>query len=127
MAHVFVNPGDSVPVLASAARTATPTVDQFELSGSASGLILVIDVTAIVSTPSVVFTIKGYDPVSTKTWDVLASVAIATVSTTVLRVSPHLTAAANTVAKDVVPSVFTLTAAHGNANSITYSVAAQVA
>lgn len=126
MAHRLVNVGDSIEVLASAARTATPTVDQFELAGAASGLIVVIDVTAVTSSPSVVFTIQGYDLVSTKTWTVLASAAITGTGTTVLRVSPHITAAANTIAKDVVPAVFTLSAVHGNANSITYTVAAQV-
>lgn len=127
MAHRLVNPGDSIEVLASTARTATPTVDTFELGGSATGLILVIDVTAASATPSVVFTIQGYDMVSSKTWTVLASAAVTGTGTTVLRVSPHLTAAANTIAKDIVPAAFTLSAVHADADSITYSVAAQVA
>lgn len=117
--------GSAATVLASAARTATPTADTFQIGGATSGLIVVIDVTAATASPSVVFTIKGVDPVSTKTWDILASAAITGTGTTVLRVSPHLTAAANTIAKDMVPGYFTVSAVHADADSITYSVAAQ--
>lgn len=126
MATVDVREGDAATLLASAARTATPTADIFHVSGDSRGLLVVIDCTAIAATPSVVFTLQGYDPVSTKTWTLLASAAITATGTTVLRVHPELTAAANTIAKDMVPSWFTLTAVHANANSITYSVAAQV-
>lgn len=127
MAIQTVRLGDVITVLPTAARTATPTVDQFNVEhGSPSGLVCVIDVTAIVATPSVTFTLQGYDPVSTRVWTLLASAAIATVSTTILRVHPELTAAANLIAKDIVPDAFTLTAVHGNANSITYSVSIHV-
>lgn len=126
MAYRIVNPGDSVSVLGSAARTATPTIDEFELAGTSSGLVVVIDMTAVTATGSVTFTVKGYDVVSTKTWDILVSAAITATGTTVLRVSPHLTAAANTIAKDIVPAVFTVTAVHVNGVSMTYSVGAQV-
>lgn len=124
MTYIDATRGRSVTVLASTARTATPTVDTFQ-SPDADSLIVVIDVTAATSTPSVVFTIKGYDPLSAKTWDILASAAITGTGTTVLRVSPYLTAANNTIAKDIVPAVWTLTAVHGDTDSITYSVAAQ--
>lgn len=126
MATVDVREGEAATILASAARTATPTVDTFHVSGDARGLVLVIDATAATATPSVVFTILGVDPVSGKTWTVLASAAVTAVSTTVLRVSPHLTAAANTIAKDLIPSYFTVSVVHGDADSITYTVSAQV-
>lgn len=127
MAIQTVRLGDVVTVLASAARTATPTVDQFIVEhGSPDGLICVIDCTAIAATPSVVFTLQGYDPVSTKVWTLLASAAIVATGTTILRVSPHLTASANLIAKDIVPDAFTLTAVHGDADSITYSVSVHV-
>ena len=116
---------EPITVFASAARTATPTAASFRVArGGADGLVLVIDATAVTSTPSVVFTIVGVDEVSDKTWTVLASAAVATVSTTVLRVHPSLTAATNLVAKDVVPTYWRVTAVHGDADSITYSVAA---
>lgn len=119
--------GDTVAVLPSAARTATPTIGNYDIQhGSATGAIVIIDVTAVTSTPSTVFSLLGVDPVSGKTWLILASAAVATVSTVVLRVSPQLTAAANLIAKDVMPDSFTITAVHGNANSMTYSVAVQL-
>lgn len=127
MADVDITRGESVAVLASAARTATPTADTFHLTGGeTSGLVLVVDVTAATDTPSVVFTIVGSDPVSTKTWTILASAAITGTGTTVLRVHPELTVSANLVAKDIVPAYWTVTAVRADADSITYSVAAQV-
>ena len=125
MAFASALRGGSATVLASAARTATVTADTFQTAGATSGLIVIINVTADPAAASVVFTIKGVDPVSNATWDVLASAAIAATGTVVLRVSPHLTAAANLIAKDVVPAFFTVTATHADADSITYSVAAQ--
>lgn len=112
----------STVILASAARTATPTIDTFRTRPGARDLLVIVDVTAVTSTPSTVFTILGYDPVSGKTWTVLASAAIATVQTLVLRVSPELTGSANLIAKDIVPAYFTITAVHGNANSMTYTI-----
>jgi len=127
MANQEVRLGDAVTVLASAARTATPTVDTFNIvHGSATGCIVIIDCTAIAATPSVVFTLQGYDPVSTKVWTLLASAAIVATGTTILRVSPHLTAAANLIAKDIMPDSFTMSAVHGDADSITYSVSVQL-
>jgi len=110
-------------LLASAARTATPTkVDQTNYNGRS--LIVVIDVTVVPgSAPSTVFTIQGKDGASGKYYTILASAAITGTGTTVLRVSPHYAAAvANLVAIDTVPRVFAIDAVHGNANSMTYSV-----
>lgn len=110
---------ESKVLFASAARTATSTVT--EATGCLGG-VFVINVTAASATPSVVFTIKGVAPTSGATWDILASAAITGTGTTVLRVHPELTAAANTIAKDVLPAAFSLVATHADADSITYSV-----
>jgi hypothetical protein len=127
MADVDITRGESVTVLASAARTATPDVDTFHVTGGeTSGLVLIIDVTASAASPSVVFTIVGSDQLSGETWTILASAAITGVGTTILRVHPSLTADANLIADDIVPAYWTVTAAHDDADSITYSVAAQV-
>jgi len=110
-----------VGVFRSAARTAThssPDISNY----SGTGMVAVIDATAITATPSVVFTIEGKDPTSGKYYTILASAAIVATGTTVLRVHPDLTAATNTVAKDMVPAVWRITATHGDADSITYSV-----
>ncbi|AMV25513.1 hypothetical protein VT84_14030 [Gemmata sp. SH-PL17] len=107
----------------SAARTTTG--NSGDLSNKQHrGLHLVIDATAATSTPSVVFTIQGKDPVSGQYYTILASAAITGVSTTVLRVYPALTAAANATANDVLPQTWRVLATHGNANSLTYSVSA---
>jgi hypothetical protein len=122
---LMVNSGGlrATTILASAARTATPTkVDQTNYA--ARGVIVVIDVTAITATPSVTFTIQGKDPLSGKYFTILASAAITGVGTTVLRVAPGLTAAANLVANDVLPQTWAVDAVHGDSDSITYSVGA---
>lgn len=110
-------------VFASAARTAS--ADSSDLTnGNGRGLVLVIDATASAATPSVVFTVKGKDPLSGKYYTILASAAITGTGTTVLRVYPGLTAAANTVASDVLPRTYRVEAVAGDADSLTYSVGA---
>ena len=69
----------------------------------------------------VVFTIAGMSPGGTA-YTILASAAITTTGLTVLRVHPELTAATNTIAKDVLPAALKITATHGDADSITYSM-----
>ena len=67
------------------------------------------------------FTVLGESP-SGATYTILASAAIVGTGLTVLRISPQLTAAANTVAKDFLPSNLKVTATHANGVSLTYSV-----
>lgn len=110
---------ESQIIIPSAARTATAT---FTGATGCLGGLFIINVTAATATPSVVFTIKGTDPASGATWDILASAAITGTGTTVLRVHPELTAAANTIAKDFLPAAFSIVATHADADSITYSV-----
>lgn len=107
-----------VQIATSAARTATAS---WTLNTPCLGGIFVINATAASATPSVVVTITGADPFGAS-WTILASAAITGVSTTVLRVHPELTAAANTIAKDMLPQAITLTATHADADSITYSI-----
>lgn len=117
----LVRNNQDLTIFASAARTATPTpFDGVNYDGKS--LHLVIDCTAITSSPSVVFTLQGKDAVSGKFYTILASAAIVGTGTTVLRVGPGLTAAANLVANDVLPRSYRVIATHGNADSITYSV-----
>lgn len=118
-----MHPGGEVTVLASAARTASVnSADQRNYN--ASGLALTIDVTAITATPSVTFAVKYKDSLSGKYVTLLTSAAITAVGTTVLRIGPWLTAAANLVARDVLPVVWRVEATHGDADSITYSASA---
>lgn len=127
MAHSVLAVGrDALPssglLLESAARTATHTSDDFGTLG-ASGLIVVVNVTAASATPSVVFTIQGvvYINGTAITWTILASAAVTGVGTTVLQVHPDLTAAANTKAAELVPDKVRLLCTHADADSITYT------
>lgn len=110
-------PKDSQVVFASAARTATVATT---LATECLGGVFVIDVTAAAATPSVVFTIAGV--VGPATYTILESAAITGTGTTVLRIHPDFTAAANTIAKDVLPQALKITATHADTDSITYSV-----
>lgn len=105
-------------IFASAARTATSTASS--PCRATEGLIF-IDCTAYTATGSVVFTVFGESP-SGATYTILASAAIVGLGLTVLRISPQLTAAANTIAKDMLPSNIKVTATHANGVSLTYSV-----
>lgn len=105
---------------ASLARTAT---ESKELKNSQHrGCHIVIDMTAVTATGTVTPTIQGKDSVSGKYYTLLVGAAISTVSTVVLKVYPDLTAAANLVADDIVPSDFRVLMTHGNAVAMTYSV-----
>jgi hypothetical protein len=113
---------------ASVARTATPTAYVLELS-VITGLVVVIDVTAIGPAPSVVCTLDGVDTVSGKFYNILTATALVAVTGAtprVLRVGRGLLAAANLVANDMVPEKVRITMTHGNADSITYSVCAHL-
>lgn len=119
-------------ILPAAARTADPVIQYFKHADNSRGagwrgIDLIIDTTLVPgSAPSTVFTIEGYDPVSAKAYTVLASAAVTAVGTVRLRVYPGATAAANTVVSDVLPAHWRLKAVHGNANSVTYTVAASL-
>lgn len=113
-----------ITILSSAARTETTnSTDQVAVGGSA---VIVVDVTAATDTPSVVFTVQGKDTTSGKYYTILTSAAVTATGTTVLKVGPGLTAAANTVVNDMLPNVWRVIATHADADSITYSVGASV-
>ena len=109
----------------SKARTATENSPD-QLNPSASGLHLVIDVTAATDTPSVVFTLQGKCPVSGKYYTILASSAITGTGTTVLKVFPGSAVAANATANDILPKHWRVIATHADADSITYTVTASL-
>lgn len=113
---------EQVTVFTSAARTASETSSTFTNQHGHRGVIIVIDATAATATPSVVFTIQGYSPLGDDYFTILASAAITATGTTILRVYPGLTAAANTVANDVLPPLWRVSAVAGDADSLTYSV-----
>lgn len=105
-------------IFASAARTATASATMHTRS---LGGIFYINVTAIAATPSVVFTIKGEDPVSSTQHTIYTSPAITGTGLTVVYIHPSMTMAPNSVTA-LLPEAVTVTATHGDADSITYSV-----
>lgn len=108
------------PIFDSAARTATTSATVHV--ESASGLFF-IDVTALTAGASLVFTIAGVSPTnSATTYTILTSAAITATGLTVLRVHPQLAAAANTIAKDVLPSALKVTCTAADSKSVTYEM-----
>lgn len=71
-------------------------------------------------------TISGVDPISGKTWTILAGAAMTTVSTQLLQVHPAMTAAANAVANALLPATVRITITHTTDDSITRTVAIQL-
>jgi hypothetical protein len=112
-------------VYSSAARTATPTAVTIQ-TNRVRAMRLVIDATAITATPSVVVTVDAVDSLSGKAVNLLTSAAITAVSTTVLNIGPGLTAAANLAANAHLGDSIRVTCTHGDADSITYTVAAHL-
>lgn len=106
------------PIFASVSRTATTSATI--ACESAEGLFF-IDCTALTATGSIVFTIAGVSPSGTE-YTILTSAAIVATGMTVLRVSPQLTAAANTIAKDMLPGALKITATAANGVAVTYSM-----
>ena len=130
MATISVLAGNAPTVTAysEVAAIATPTVTRMNTPGF-RGAIVIIDLTAFDTAASITPTIRGFDPVSGKTWDILvgpAIVALSEAAPTVLRVHPDLTATTNVIAKDVLPPNWEIVVTHNNANSHTYTVSAQL-
>lgn len=87
---------------------ATATTNGADIDNmSGVGATFVIDITAITgTTPTATFTIQGKDELSGKYYTILASAALNTVATTVLRVYPGLTAVANVTGTSILPRTF---------------------
>lgn len=87
---------------------------------------IIINVTSVTATPSVVPTIDGYDFTSGAWYNILTGNAITATGTTVLKISPEITASANASAKDILPREWRLQMTHADTDSITYSVGANI-
>lgn len=113
---------------ASAARTEAPTAmgDQTNSGNKYKGIRVVIDITAVTATPAITVTIQGKDELSGKYYTLLASAALATTGTTVLTVYPGLATVANVTIGMPLPLIWRVITAHGDSDSATYSVAAEL-
>lgn len=112
-------------VLFSDARTSTIDSDTFE-NVNERGAHFIIDVTALTGTPSITVKIQGHDPASFSFYDILVSGPITTVGTTVLKVYPGINTIPNGAASDIVPYEWRVRVEHADAQSITYSVGANL-
>jgi hypothetical protein len=118
---------DPIVLYASAARTATPTAVQSSNVHGERGGHFVINVTAVVDTPSVVPTVDGYDPGSDSWYNLLTGDAITATGTTVLKIYPGIGAIPGGAAPDILPDTWRMVMTHADADSITYSVTALLA
>jgi hypothetical protein len=107
-------------IYSSAARTATPTAVEVNTRRFKS-VVLVLDVTAIVTAPSIVVTIDRKDNTSGKYINILTGAAVTTVSTNTYRFGLGAPVTANVSANEPLPGIMRITVTHGNGNSITYS------
>jgi hypothetical protein len=89
-------------------KTGAPAVQDSIIYSGGKFLQLTVDVTAITAS-SVTVTIFGFDVASNKFYAILVSTALV-VATTVLRVGPGLTTAANLVANDFMPLTWAIQA-----------------
>lgn len=118
--------GSEPSLYPSQARTATPTPSVMPTLGRLR-MHVVIDVTAVVGTPSVTPAIDGYDTLSGKWYNLLTGLPIVATGTTVLKIGPGLTPIPNACAADMLPATLRLTMEHADSDSITYSAAAHLA
>jgi hypothetical protein len=118
-------------LLTSIERTATPDF-QLDQSGDYGpltnhqrfrGAHILLDVTAINTTPSVVVTIDGYDFGSSSWYNIGTGLAVTTAVFNIYHVHPDLTAVANLVFKDGLPYLWRVILTHADAEGITYTLA----
>ena len=112
----------------SVARTTSGSVPSADIDNTENytSALIVIDVTAVTSTPSVVFTVQGKDLLSGKYYPILVSAAITGTGTTVLHVGDG-TADVDDFARGTrLPRVWRIEAVHGDVDSITYSIGADL-
>lgn len=109
---------DYIPVLPSAARTTDTTSKVFDNWQTHQAAHIVVDITE--GSPNLTVYVKGRDEASDKDYTILQSSTINS-GTTVLKVGPDYTAAAN-VAKDYMPYKFLIDVTQSGGVSATYSV-----
>lgn len=125
----------SLIALASSAYTTDQTVT-FKNNGTNGrnhtnkGLHVILDVTAKTLAPtSLTLSIKGIDPASGKSYNILSGAAVTGISTNVYTVFPGADAAANQVANDTLPLEFEIVVTGTGVdadNNFTYSVGVQL-
>jgi hypothetical protein len=109
-----------IVALSLSAQGASVNGNDFDNLSSRSAII-VADLTAI-SGGNATFTLEGKDPASGKYYLILAAAATTITSTVIMRVGAGLTAAANSVANDIVPRTMRVTYTRGTSALTTATV-----
>lgn len=107
------------------ARTASPTPLKVQ-NPEHKGAQIIINVSAISATPSVTFHVEGHDEAGDTWYELLASAAITAIGVTVLTVYPGASETANVSTNKSIPLNWRVRANHSDADSITYSVGANM-
>lgn len=116
-------------VYASAARTATPDTQEYELVGDVNEFILSVNVTNVTATGTLVVSVDGVDRVAGATFPLATTESISSNGEYTIQVGPSLpdeTSNPAVSANKVVPKVIRVTATHGSSVSLTYSVELQL-
>lgn len=113
----------STSILPSGARSTTQTQTD-QVNTSYRGLHLIIDVTNA-GTGSITPKIQGKDANGVY-YDLLVGAAISSTGTNVLKIYPGITPVTNGTANDILPYGYRIVITANNANSMTYSAAAQL-
>jgi hypothetical protein len=116
-----VNSNISTSLIALAAQGNATLVTADQQNPNHHGLHLVVDITAI-ATGNLTVTIQGKDQASGKYYTILASAALAATGTTVLRVYPGMTAAANVATNDILPATWRVQAVMAGGGSVTATI-----
>lgn len=114
-------------IFSSTSRTATVSSNGYQNADGYKGVRVHIDVTSITASPSVVFSIEIRDPISGDWKTILDSAAVTATTTgpTWLTVYPGITATANASVSTHIGKQFRVTATHGDADAMVYSVAGE--
>jgi hypothetical protein len=114
-------------LLASAARTADPTVTA-ETDNQHPGVLLILDVSAASGTGGLTVSVRGYDPISDNTFDLLVDQnAILATGTYAFLLALGAARGANGLRVSegfVLPRKWDVTVVHGDGSSYTYSLSA---
>lgn len=119
----------ALTLLASAARTST-TATTAETANQYTGVLLILDVSAASGTGGLTVTVRGYDPISDNTFNLLVdTLAITATGTYGFVVAIGASAPADGIrgsASYTLPPKWDVSIAHGDGSSYTYSLAAVV-
>lgn len=114
-------PIQQIRAFALEARTAAPSdIPEFENVYNYPGLMVSIDCTAVVSTPSVTFSIQTYDEIAQDWFTILTSAAVTGAGNTLIGTFMGGSATANVAASFHPGRRVRVLPAHGDSDSITY-------